>query len=146
MLWCTKNLRRSNQMNRGESDVSDVDLIDARIMDETSAVDWDSVTEGEAASFGLALGLYRDQAHVQEKRHTAAGTATGGAISISVMALVGSLFNLPMGTVVIAIVASQMLRALVLCYNERKSRKDAKLMEDQALDVAKRLAALHPAR
>lgn len=134
-------------MNRSEPTIHDVDIeVDARIADETSQVDWDAVTTSEATAFGLALGMYRDVVHTYEKRRVAWGTATGGVISMCVLALAclllrtGPLFALSI------VLATQAMRALWLFWKSVQSKQDVKLLEGQAMEVALDLARLHPAK
>jgi hypothetical protein len=138
--------QRDKQMNRGEPVTHDVDLVDARIMDETSTVDWHAVSESEAASFGLSLGLYRDQVHVYEKRRVAWGTGTGSVLSISAMAAVAMLTHAGGWFAVSLIIFTQAFRAGWLYWKMRQSEKDIKLVQDSAIDNARHLAGLHPAK
>ena len=132
-------------MNRSEPTVHDVDIaVDARIVDETAKVDWDSVTTPEASGFGLCLGLYRDVIHTYEKRRVAWNTALGGVLSISVMALVCFFWGLGPGTALTAIVGSQLGRTLWLYWKAHQSLRDVQDLEAQAIDYAKDLAKNHP--
>jgi hypothetical protein len=134
-------------MIRSEPTIHDVDVaVDARIADETAAVDWDAVTTSEASAFGLALGLYRDVLHTYEKRRVAWGTATGGVISMSVLALACILMHAGPWFALSVVLGTQTLRALWLYLKAHQSRRDVKALEEQALDYAKELAAIHPSK
>lgn len=128
-------------MNR--LDTIDTD-IDRRIAGEVANVDWHTVSEAEGASFGLALGLYRDVLHSYEKRRVAWGTATGGVISLTAMCLLGLAVHAPPLFILTLIIVTQTARALWLFYKTRQSAGDVGLLEQQAVDSARLLADAHP--
>ena len=132
-------------MTRSEPVIHDVDInIDARLVDEAGAVDWHRVSEEEASSFGLALGMYRDVVHTHEKRRVAWGTATGGVISMSVLSLACLLCGTGPWFALSVVLGSQAIRALWLYLKAHQSSRDVKMLEEQAIDVAKELACRHP--
>lgn len=133
-------------MPQSEPVIHDVDIaVDARLVDEASQVDWHAVSTAEASSFGLALGLYRDVVHTHEKRRVAWGTATGGVISMSVLAIACLLCGTGPWFALSVVVATQMVRALWLYLKVHQSSRDVQALEGQAVDVARELAAIHPA-
>ncbi len=132
-------------MNRSEPNVSDVDLIDARLVDETSKVDWNAVTEGEAAAFGLALSMYRDQVHVQEMRRAAMQNACGTLISASVLSTLFLLVGVNPFVALGVVIASMAARYGLLVWAHHETQRDVKVFEDQALECTDSLAKLHPA-
>jgi hypothetical protein len=123
------------------SDTTFNDVLEA----EAAGVDWHQLTETEVAEFGLALGVYRELSNVQNARYVAWGTAAGSAISVSVLALACSLCHANTWTVA-AIIVSQTVRALWLYLKAHRSIHDSREMEQQAIDVVKELALLHPVK
>lgn len=125
----------------------DVDVaVDALMMDEAAKVDWHKVTEAEATSFGLAMGLYRDVSHSKQHRRVAWGTATGGVISMSVLSLACLLIGTGPWFALSVVLGSQAIRALWLYLKAYQASRDVKFMEQQALEVIRELAAAHPAQ
>jgi len=125
--------------------IHDVDIeVDARVVDEASKVDWHSVSEAEASSFGLALGLYRDVVHTHEKRRVAWGTAVGGNISMCVLAIACLVCGTSPWFALAVVAATQTCRALWLYLKVHQSARDVRALEQQAIDVARELACLHP--
>jgi hypothetical protein len=121
----------------------DID-IDARMVDETSQVDWHQVTEAEGSSFGLALGLYRDALHSYEKRRIAWGTAVGSVVSLSVLFIVASFAGLDKTWTAAIILGSQFLRSALLFRNTQNSFRVLREQERGALEAARELASRHP--
>lgn len=121
----------------------DID-IDARVVDETSQVDWQHVTEAEGSSFGLTLGLYRDALHSYEKRRVAWGTAVGSVVSLSVLFLVASFAGLDKTWTAAIILGSQFLRSTLLFRNAQNCSRVVVERERCALDAARELATRHP--
>src|SRR5579875_3124364 len=115
MLSSTRSRRRSPTVNSSEATIHDVDVqIDALMTDEGARVDWHQVTEAEASGFGLALALYRDVVHTYQNRRTAWGTATGGVISMAVLALACILVGAGPWFALSVILGTQAIRALWL--------------------------------
>lgn len=117
---------------------------DDRLEAEASKVNWHKVTEAETASFGLALGICRDARTDHCQRRIAWGTATGGVISASVLALCCLFLNVGTGFTVSVIIASQAARVLWLYLKAHRASRDIGVFEQQTIDVAKELATLHP--
>ena len=126
---------------------SDMDIqVDALMMDEASRVNWHALSEGEAASFGLAMGLLRDVSHTHQQRRVAWGTATGGVISMTVLALACLVFGSGPWFALSVVIGTQAIRALVLYWRTHQASRDVKFVEQQALEVIRELAAAHPAQ
>jgi hypothetical protein len=136
--------RQRKKLMHSEPTVLDTAL-DAGLINESAKIDWHSVSEAEASSFGLALGLYRDVAHTCEKRRVAWGTAVGGVISMSVIAISCLLIGTGPWFAISVVVCSQLVRALWLYLKAYQSSRDVRMLGDQALDVVKELATIHPA-
>ena len=117
---------------------------DEVMADETSRVDWHQITEQEGVTFGIAVSLYNDVVQTYEKRRTAWATATGGVISMSVLAIFCALCHTNPWITVGVIVGTQALRTLWLYRNVYLAAQDTKMMERQAIEVVRELAALHP--
>ena len=125
--------------------MTDVDIqVDALMMDEAARVNWHALNEAEAASFGLAMGLLRDVSHTHQQRRVAWGTATGGVISMSVLALACMAFGAGPWFALGVVIGTQAIRALVLYLKAHRAAQDVKFVEQQALEVIRELAAAHP--
>ena len=131
-------------MNRSEPSIFDIDLADARLVDETSKVNWHAVTEGEAAAFGLALSMYRDQVHVQDMRRAAMQNSFGTLISASVLSVLFLLAGVNPFVALGVIIASMTARTCLLVWANKETQSDVQVFEDQALECADNLAKLHP--
>jgi hypothetical protein len=126
---------------------ADVDVdVDTLMTDEASKVDWHQVKEEEAASFGLALALYRDVYHSHLLRRNAWGTATGGVISASVLSLVAWLCGASGWFALAIVIGTQLIRALWLYRKAYVAAQIVGQFEQQAVDVLRELAQLHPAK
>jgi hypothetical protein len=122
------------------------EVYDSVVLDTMAKVDWHAVTEGEAASFGLALGLYREQAEVHQNRHVAWGTSAGGVISMSVLTCVClTVIGANPAITLAAVIAAQVIRAGWLYHKVVAAGTDVRALRDQVIDVTKRIAELHPA-
>jgi hypothetical protein len=120
--------------------------VDDNVASEATNIDWHMVTEAEAASFGLALGLYRDIQQVYEKRRVAWGTALGGVVSMCVLILTAHFVGAGPRFALSIVVASQTIRVLWLWWKAQQSKQDVKALETQALELAHELSQQHPVR
>jgi len=117
--------------------------IDEKICSMTSNVDWQSLSQAEAADFGLAVGAYRDARTVYDLKRTATGTAAGTVLSLSVLAGVAILVNASAYLVMTMMVASQVGRLTVLWWRARRAKEDVLTTESEACGCADELAEKH---
>lgn len=120
--------------------------VDETIMKEVDSVDWHSVPEAEAASFGLAVGFFRDSNHVCQLRRAAAGTALGSIISMAVMTILAVLMRADAVFILCLILIHQSIRAGVLGWRSRQAMKEHRAIELQAIETARSLAERYPLR
>jgi len=120
--------------------------IDALMTDEVSRVDWNQVSEDEAVGFGLALSFYRDTAHAHRERRIAWGTAAGSVISMVALTLACLVAHRSPWFALGLVAVTQGLRASWLYWKAFQAAQDVRVMESQAVAVARELAAAHPAK
>lgn len=118
--------------------------VDERIMKEVDAVDWKKVSEKEAASFGLAVGFFRDSVQAWKQLRTAWGTCVGSVITMSVLALICILAGTGPGFALALIITHQAVRAAVLWWKARQAQRVVEETERQAVNTATELAAMYP--
>lgn len=131
-------------MNRVEPDAADIDFADAVLMDRISGIDWHGVTEQEASQFGLSLGFYRDAVHIKEQRDMAWKTMVMSVISMSAIALVLSFLKADPQYILIAIIATQMVRMMLLYHKALKTKRSVIACEEDVVERAALLAEAHP--
>jgi hypothetical protein len=124
----------------------DVDMIDARIIDEMPPIDWHSVKEEEAVGFGLGLGLYRDQAHQHEVRKAVFMASVGTNISMSVMLIAFCLMGINPYVALCAVLAAQTGRACILFRKSYVAWRDTQALGQQVIINAHHLASKHPGK
>lgn len=120
--------------------------VDQTILKEVDAVNWSTVSEADAASFGLAVGFFRDSNRVCQLRRTAWGTAVGGVVSSSVLAILALALGAGPWFALNLVMVHQTIRAAVLWWRSRQALKQRAAIEQQALEVAKDLAQRYPAQ
>lgn len=125
-------------------DKSDAVEIDDEILKELDSVDWHAVSQPDAASFGLSIGFFRDSNEACRLRKTALGTALGGVISTSVLAIVALLLGAGPWFALNLVMVHQVIRAAVLWWRARQTQKEREVIRQQAVDTAKRLVERYP--
>lgn len=120
--------------------------VDEQILKEVDNVDWHSVSEPEAASFGLSIGFFRDSNHACQLRKAALGTALGGMLSTSVLAILALLMGAGPAFALCLVLVHQLLRSAVLSWRSHQAKKQHAEIQQQAIATARRLAERYPAR
>lgn len=120
--------------------------IDAQIMDELTGIDWHSVSEREAAEFGVALGSYRDKVHACDTRRAAYWAMAGGCLSMLIVGLVVLLMGLKASDALGAVAVTQTARTLWLGWKKRQAEREVRLVEDRAVQLASDISQAHPAK
>jgi len=131
-------------MSKVEVLPQDSEDIDSEVLEEAQKVDWHSVSEPEAVSFGLAMGYHREAQQQYVQRRVAFYTVFGGVINIAVMSIVGVVLLHDTIVALGGIACSQLGRLGWLWWKQKQSERAAEAIFQQALDVTKQLAQFHP--
>ena len=114
--------------------------IDEKLSAITANVDWQSLSQAEAADFGVAVGAYRDARAVYDLKRTAWGTSTGTVLSLTVLSIVALLVNASPLLIIAIMLLSQGLRCAKLWWDAQTAKKDVLTTEDEACEYADELA------
>ena len=129
---------------QSEPVIHDVNIVDALVMDEMTNVDWTKVSQDEAVSFGLSLGLYRDQMAAAGGTRIAWKTAVSFMLSVAIMISLLGLMGVAPKDILVTIIFTMLIRCGILWYNMAKAEKQVQGFEDEIRAIAARLAKLHP--
>lgn len=117
---------------------------DEVIQEHVARIDWDKVAQSEAAELGLSLGILRDAGQAHALRWAAWGTAVGGALSTSVLALVALRASHQASTALAVVMCAQAVRGMLLWWKQAQAQRLVSFMEKDVIDTAKLLALKHP--
>lgn len=114
--------------------------------ERASGIDWHAIDSREATELGLALGMLRDSATDYDMRRVAWGTAAGGLIGATIMALLALVTCRSPAFALALVVGTQLARATHLWWKARSTRSVVRHMEADAAAVIDRLLQKHPTR
>lgn len=114
--------------------------------EELESIDWNVVPEREAKSCNLAVNFFKESYLTFQLRRTALGTALGGVLSMTVLAILAVVFGANPWFVLSLIIVHQALRTVVLAWRSYQARRQHVEIEQQAILTTRMLAERYPAK
>ena len=114
------------------------------LLKEVENVNWEAVPSFEVDSANLAIDFFKESDLTRQLRQVALGTALGGVLSTSVLAILALLMGASVQFTLGLILVHQALRAGILWWHSRKATSQYVEIEKQTISTAERLAKQYP--
>lgn len=120
------------------------DLIDEEIGEEMDKINWWKLSEREAQSLGVSIGILNDAASVVKETNQALIRSRYLLIAIGFLCAAGLLFHLPAAVIVIGINASLWIDIIIKRIQRRMAISMEKTQRTALFDEIKKLVSDYP--